>query len=1154
MIRSLTTLSKRLPLRTVLVVPFALEIFLAVGLTGYLSYRMGQAAVRDMANQLQGEIVHRIEERLEHYLAAPQLINRLNINSVRLGQLNPQDPADLERQFLEQLQLFDAITYIYFGSSTGEFTGAGRNGDGSLNVGVAGQTPDDDRFYTYQLDQNGDRTDDVSAVPNYNLLTRPWYVGAINAGKATWSDVYIWAAPYANLALPAVFPLYADSPAATGDRSHSQKDLLGVFAVDISLLDLSTFLRTLEVGKTGQTFIVESTGELIATSTDEPPFRGSEASPNRLAAANSQTPLVSETATYLLGQLGSFDRLDAPYQTTFRLNGEKHRVQVSPFRTDTGLNWAIVVVIPERDFMARIQENTRNTALLCILALLVSTGIGILTARWIVTPITHLNQSAKSLAQGNWQRSIQLDRQDEIGGLAQSFDQMATQLQDSFASLQAKNEQMRRLDKLKDEFLANTSHELRTPLNGTIGIAESMLDGVAGELNEKQRRNLTLVVQSCYRLNTLVNDILDFSKLRHKAIELQRKPVGLREIVDAILRLCQPLISNKNITNKNITLVNAISPAFPLAYADENRLQQILYNLVGNAIKFTEEGFIGVSAELVMADPYQGNNQSVIPHQQYLAITVSDTGIGIPDNKLDRIFESFEQADGSTARQYGGTGLGLAVTKQLVSLHEGEINVKSVVGKGSQFTFTLPAATGQKPDDEPAALTAANLNLATTIGDRLRNTPMVSERVSDRISESLEGIPDSATDFPLPSLMEMDMEVDNQFKILIVDDEPINLQVLMNHLALENFVVTQASNGVEALEIIEQGLRPDLILLDVMMPRMTGYEVTQTLRKKYPAHELPILMLTAKNQSDDIVQGLSRGANDYLTKPIKKRELLARLKTHLRLSHMTMAYAKFVPHEFLQILGKESILDIKLGDAVEQEMSILFSDIRGFTHMSEAMNPEDNFRFINSYLSQMAPSISENNGFIDKYIGDAIMALFPGSADDSLRAAIAMLQQLERYNQDQGISHQPPVNIGIGINTGNLMLGTVGGERRMDTTAISDAVNLASRIEGLTKIYGVSLLISDRTFFALADTNAYQMRLVDRVAVKGKTESVSLFEVFDADPKPIRQKKLDTRPSFEEGILHFHNRDFDAAKQCFSNCLDHCPEDTVAALYLQRCS
>lgn len=271
------------------------------------------------------------------------------------------------------------------------------------------------------------------------------------------------------------------------------------------------------------------------------------------------------------------------------------------------------------------------------------------------------------------------------------------------------------------------------------------------------------------------------------------------------------------------------------------------------------------------------------------------------------------------------------------------------------------------------------------------------------------------------------MAPDRRFHLLIVDDEPVNLQVLINHLSLQDYVVTQASSGLEALQVIDQGFRPDLILLDVMMPHMTGYEVTQKLRETHPANELPILMLTAKNQIEALVRGLDSGANDYLSKPIAKNELLARIKTHLQLAHINAAYGRFVPHQFLRLLDKESIIDVELGDQVEREMSVLFSDIRNFTGLSEAMTPAETFQFINSFFGRLEPEILAHQGFIDKFIGDGIMALFSGTADDALQAGIMMLRQVAAYNQLPRSKQHADVRVGIGINTGQVTLGTVGG-------------------------------------------------------------------------------------------------------------------------------
>jgi adenylate cyclase len=266
---------------------------------------------------------------------------------------------------------------------------------------------------------------------------------------------------------------------------------------------------------------------------------------------------------------------------------------------------------------------------------------------------------------------------------------------------------------------------------------------------------------------------------------------------------------------------------------------------------------------------------------------------------------------------------------------------------------------------------------------------------------------------------------------------------------------------------------------------------------------------------------------------------------------LTDAYGRFVPHEFLHFLGYESILEVKLGDQVQKEMSVLFSDIRDFTSLSETMTPAENFQFINAYLSRMEPAITQNFGFIDKYIGDAIMALFDGSADDAVKAGIAMLEELNEYNISRNRPDCPPLQIGIGINTGSLMLGTVGGQSRMDSTVISDAVNLASRVETLTKEYGVSMLITQNTFIELNDI--YDLRLIDRVTVKGKSQMVTVYEVFAADPPELRQKKLETKTLFEEALVLYNSDRCVEATRFFSGCLQINPTDNVAQIYMQRC-
>ncbi|MEG3901568.1 AAA family ATPase [Microcoleus sp. B4-C5] len=285
----------------------------------------------------------------------------------------------------------------------------------------------------------------------------------------------------------------------------------------------------------------------------------------------------------------------------------------------------------------------------------------------------------------------------------------------------------------------------------------------------------------------------------------------------------------------------------------------------------------------------------------------------------------------------------------------------------------------------------------------------------------------------------------------------------------------------------------------------------------------------------------------------RKKAETERIRFTNELFQLNQAYQRFVPNQFLHFLNKSSIIDVELGDQVQLEMSVLFSDIRDFTTLSESMTPEDNFKFINSYLSRMEPVINENNGFIDKYIGDAIMALFSGEADHAVKAGIAMLQSLVEYNQNRANCGYPPIQIGIGINTGTLMLGTVGGPNRMDGTVISDAVNLASRVESLTKNYGVSLLITQSTYSRLENPSLYAIRTLDTVKVKGKSEAVTVYEVFDCDSLEIKEGKLATLELFAEALEIYSEGKLAKAGRLFAECWRQNQGDRVAKIYWERC-
>jgi|GEM_PF-2534304 len=666
-------------------------------------------------------------------------------------------------------------------------------------------------------------------------------------------------------------------------------------------------------------------------------------------------------------------------------------------------------------------------------------------------------------------------------------------------------ENLEKSNELKDEFLSNTSHELRTPLNGIVGIAESLIDGAAGPLAGDVCDNLQMVISSGKRLTNLVNDVLDFSHLKSGQLVLKKNAVNLQQVTSMVLAVLAPLANRKQ---PPIELRNQVPDNLPFVKADEDRLQQILHNLIGNAIKFTESGFVSVDA---------------VREGEYIRVCIQDSGIGISPEKHEEIFESFRQGDASISRNYGGAGLGLSLSRQLVDLHGGRIWLESTLGNGSQFFFTLPLA---EEGTQPAEHSVTRPSFVSTILES-NEVPQDSLRASVGAGD---------------------------FRILAVDDEPMNLKILKNQLTSNGYHVITANNGPEALEILASNAPPDLVLLDVMMPRMSGYEVCRKIRSDYyDVSTLPVIMLTAKNQASDLVEGLESGANDYLTKPFIKAELLARIRAHIQLAKVNQSYARFVPIQLLKQLGHEDIVSLQLGDHVERRMAVFFSDIRNFAALSESMSAEENFNFLNSYLGRVGPIISESNGFIDKYMGDGMMALFPESAQDAVVAAVSIVREMNIYNSHRQRCGYRPIQVGIGIHVGKLMLGTIGEVNRMDGTVISDAVNLAARLEQMNKVLGASIVVSREVMDELSPELHEQSRFLGRIKVRGKQVPVDVFDVFAGDSLELNALRKKTQVEFEAGVDAFFVENFAKASQCFTGVLAQDTSDLAAQAYLARC-
>ncbi|MBB6729890.1 ATP-binding protein [Cohnella zeiphila] len=438
--------------------------------------------------------------------------------------------------------------------------------------------------------------------------------------------------------------------------------------------------------------------------------------------------------------------------------------------------------------------------------------------------------------------------------------ELARRFVNAYRTIGTMSDELIAMNRMKDEFLANTSHELKTPLHGIMNLTQALSEGRSGPLNGTQREQLEAVVSVARRMSNLINDILDLSLLRNNGIRLRRGRVDVRAVVTA-----QEEVFRHYIGSKPVSLRLEWPESLPDAYADESRLLQVVYNLIGNAIKFTPEGEVVVSARAEGA---------------MLRISVADTGIGIPEDKLETIFQSFEQVGTSAAPEYGGAGLGLGIAKRLVELHGGAVAVASKRGEGSVFSFTVPVAEGVREMQEGS------------FGD-----PDSAIFGAARLSA---GRAEAAASLEFPEA------VQSEQAILAVDDDPVNLRVLKTVLANEPYEVLTASGGLEALNLLERsGGRIGLVILDVMMPGMSGYETCRRIREKYGLSELPVLLTTVRSGPDDLMYGFEAGANDFLAKPFQPHELRARARTLLEMkrsaeeavrSEMAFLQAQIKPH------------------------------------------------------------------------------------------------------------------------------------------------------------------------------------------------------------------------------------------------------------------
>ncbi|GBE92295.1 ATP-binding protein [Nostoc cycadae] len=713
---------KAFPLQLVLIIPFTVQIFGAVGLVGYLSFKNGRQAVNDLADQLMNRTNTIVQQHLDAYLSIPHKVNQINADAIAMGLLNVRDRQTIAKYFWKQMQAYD-LTYIGLGLTTGEGLGAARYDGKTVTIDDwSAKLPNNGRNYT--TNQQGDRLH-INNTFEYNNFKENWYTEPMKAGKPIWSRIYTWNSPSG-----------AYITAATGRPIYdANQRLLGMVGADIHLLKLSEFLRRLDVSNFGQVFIVERNGMLIANSSKQETFFVVNDEVKRIKATESTDPIVKNTAKYIEQKFHGFQSITEQKKLELKLLKETQFLYVTPWRDQYGLDWLVIVSVPENAFMAKISANTQITILLCLAALVVATVVGYFTSSWVIQPILRINRASQAMASGNLKQTVNIGHIAELNTLAQSFNYMAEGLRQSFTALEKSKAELEdrveeRTAELKTALSELTRTQAQVIQNEKMSSLGQLVAGVAHEINNpvnfihgnithlsEYTQSLVQILhlyQECYpdedpKIQALAEEIdLDFliadldkilpsmkmgtERIRNIVLSLRNfsrmdeadfKTVDIHEGIESTLLILQYRLKEKP-DFPGIEVIRDYGNLPPVE-SFAGQMNQVLMNILVNAIDALEESFFN-SQKSTPEKPQITIRTSAIDGQ-WVEIAIADNGTGMPEQVKNRIFDPF-----FTTKPVGkGTGMGMAISYQIITeKHHGKLDCFSTPGQGTEFRIQIP--------------------------------------------------------------------------------------------------------------------------------------------------------------------------------------------------------------------------------------------------------------------------------------------------------------------------------------------------------------------------------------------------------------------------------------------------------------------------------